>query len=165
MPGHNPDGTPVRYGGPPPMADRRLQKELEIAEHARAMMKSGLIYGMVCGAFLMPLVYFGASRFVISTLPEFVTRGAGMIYFIMILAMGGAIYGGLIGLWVGKTCGGKGAGMQAGAALGAFAGLLLGLLGGGSVYEIFMMMIMYAVVSGGLGLLIGRLVDSSIGWD
>ena len=157
-----PAGPPVA-GGPPSFDDREAHKETEIAEQRKLMMKSGLIYGSICGAVLIVLAYFAGQMFMFS-IPAVFVGGYGLYILIVILAGIGAVYGGLIGLWVGTTCGGEGAGMQAGAAMGALTGIVLGVITM-SIAVVIVTTVVCALASGVAGMIIGRLVDASIGWD
>ncbi|MGC8863773.1 MAG: hypothetical protein ACP5R5_13505, partial [Armatimonadota bacterium] len=135
---------------------RQIEDQQKIVEQQRLMMKSGLAYGAACGpvvALFMCVVgtYFGFA-------PVTVWSLLGVI----IVILGGALYGGAIGLWVGLTCGGENAGLLAGAVLGAAAGLVPGLVSGAGVLSL-VHMVCFALASGAAGYFLGQIVDSSIG--
>ena len=156
-----------KHHGPPTAADyhaQQAQKQLEIEQQHKAMMKSGLIYGMICGAVFMVLIYFASQMFMFSV-PLMFTKAGGMVLLVVVLLAIGALYGGLIGLWVGHRCGGDSAGMQAGAAMGAVLGVLLGLLARSGVAAVLVLLVVGVLAGGVMGMIIGRLVEMSIGWD
>ncbi len=155
-----PYGQTAPPSGPPDFLAMQIQKDMEIAEQHRKLMKAGLIYGIICGAIFITLASFASS----ALMGLMLVAKYGILNFILIVAGIGAVYGGMIGFWVGNTCGGEGAGMQAGAVLGAVFGLTTGLIGRAGVFSIIFM-VFYGVISGILGMFIGRMVDSSIGWD
>lgn len=152
---------------PPPTQEeyyaKQLAKEQAVVEQHHMLMKSGLIYGMICGAIFIVLLSFASQLFQMGLgIPGWATRGAGFLFYIMIIALVGAGYGALVGLWIGYTCGGEGAGFQAGAVIGAFMGLLLGLLMQNGIASVIISMLLMGISSGCVGLLIGRMVDASI---
>lgn len=171
IPGMSPAGTspygppPAARHGPPDLAARQREKEEKVAEQQRLMMKSGLIYGIVCGAIILPSVYFGAGRFFAFPMPEFAVKGSGLFIWLGLLVVIGAAVGSVIGLWVGYTCGGESAGIQAGAVLGVLFGLILGLIGRSSGAQMIFMVITFGGFGCFNGYMIGMLVDRSIGWD
>ena len=114
--------------------------------------------------FVMPLAVFASNLFM-PAVPAFATEGAGLFLYGFILLGIGAVAGGLIGLWVGNTCGGEGAGIQAGAAMGAVVGLIVGLFARDGAAIVLVNLVLYTVYGAGLGWIIGRMVDASIGWD
>lgn len=158
-----PQGGPVRYGGPPPATDQRLQKQLEVQEQQAKMIRSGLIYGIICGALFKLLINVVLGMWL---LPGAVMVGAGSgVLLMMVLGIvEGAVAGGLIGLWVGYTCGGESAGFQAGAVIGGVYSLLMGLISGQGGFAIISMLV-GGLFMGIFGYIIGRMVDASIGWD
>ena len=163
--GPPPPGMPGQYSKSPTQADlaaefqaREAKKALDAQQNHRKMIESGLIYGIICGAIFVTLSYLAVTFLTVMVPPH-------MFLAILIVALVGGVYGGLIGLWVGYTCGGEGAGMQAGAAMGAFMGLILGLITRCGVAPILVMMVIFGVISGLMGMFVGRMVDASIGWD
>lgn len=153
-----------QFGPPPTMEDvlaRQMQKEQAVADSHHLMMKSGVIYGAICGAIFFVLANFAMKMLSPFGVPLWATTGAGLLLYTFIVALFGAAYGSLIGLWVGYTCGGESAGMQAGAAMGAVLGLLLGLLSR-SILIIIIFAALFAIISGVAGMLIGRMVEASL---
>jgi hypothetical protein len=137
---------------------------MEVALQAQKMRRAGLIYGIVCGAIIFPLAVFACSMFVLA-IPAFASRGYGLFLYALILMAIGALAGAAIGFWVGHTCGGEGAGIRCGAVMGAFAGLVVGLIQFEGAAVVVVDMAIYALFGAGLGWIIGRMVDASIGWD
>lgn len=151
--------TPASQG-PPDYRVMQIEKEQKIAEAHRTLIKSGLIYGIICGAvFIIALSFAGG---MLSLMPAMLIARFGILNYLLIIGGGGAVFGGLIGLWVGMTNGGESEGMQAGAALGAVAGLAIGLIGGVGVAALIYMIVV-AIPSGIVGMFIGRMVEASIG--
>ena len=161
--GNMPGGqfTPPPHGPPDHAAEhaaRMAKKEQATIEQHHKLMKSGLIYGIVCGAIFVLLSYLAVSMLTFS-LP------GNMFLALFIVIIIGGIYGGIIGFWIGYTSGGEEAGMRAGAVMGALLGLVLGLISGGGVAVIIIAMLANGFISGLGGMFIGRMVDASIGWD
>ena len=140
--------------GPNPF-EYQMKQQQAIIEARNAMIKSGMIYGAICGPLM---VYFSV---MVLTWRGFFPIGVwSSALGIIGIGVAGLIYGGLVGFWVGNTCGGEGAGMQAGAALGAAIGIVMGLFTGtavGCIIEMFA----FAIGGGLSGMLIGRMVDAS----
>lgn len=150
---------------PPPTAEdllaREMQKEQAVADQHHAMMKSGLIYGAICGAIFFVLANFASKVLAPTAIPLWAATGGGLFLYTLIVALVGAGYGALVGLWIGYTCGGESAGMQAGAVMGAVLGVLLGILSR-QILMVIILMVGMALISGVVGMLIGRMVDMSI---
>jgi len=142
--------------GPPPWLARQIEEQRKIAEQQRLMMKSGLIYGAVCG----PLV--ALFMCVVGTYFGFAPVAVWSFLGVVIVIAGGAVYGGIIGFWVGLTCGGEDAGLLAGAVLGGAAGLVIGLVTGAGVLSL-VYAVCFALASGAAGYFLGQMVDASIG--
>lgn len=155
---------PPKPTGPPDPLLLQIEKQKKLMEHQKALLKSGLAYGVVCGALVVPAVYFGLGRFTGAAFPKFAAEGYGLFILAFILLIVGALYGAGVGYWVAKTCEGEGAGMKAGAVIGVVFGLIIGLLTG-NLFLILMNIVSMGVAGGLSGMLIGRLVDGSIGWD
>lgn len=145
--------APAPPNGPPDWAEIQAERDRKVVEQQKLMMKAGLTYGVICGAVVVTLGYLAVSMYLLH-MPRILT--------LLLVIIGGAVYGGLVGLWIGTTCGGDSAGMQAGAVLGAIAGLVVALIYGAGAASVFAM-IMAGLVSGVVGWIIGRMVDSSIG--
>jgi hypothetical protein len=136
------------------MIARQMAKEQAVADQHHAMMKSGIIYGAICGAIFFMVLSFAGSL-LISAL-----GGRGLVY-MLIQGLIGAAYGSVVGLWIGYTCGGDSAGFQAGAVLGLLYGFVCGLLLG-SIGFIIVLGVIYGLLSGIVGWFIGRMVEMSI---
>lgn len=160
--GNMPGGQFTPPQGPPDHAAehaaRMAKKEQATIEQHHKLMKSGLIYGIVCGAIFVLLSYLAVSMLTFS-LP------GNMFLALFIVIIIGGIYGGIIGFWIGYTSGGEEAGMRAGAVMGALLGLVLGLISGGGLAVTILLVLMLGFISGLGGMFIGRMVDASIGWD
>ena len=156
--GPPPPSQTQSFAGPPPaeanLLARQMAKEQAIADQHHALMRSGLIYGAICGAIFFILLNL------LGGLVIAMMGGKGWLW-LVIQGFIGAIYGSLVGLWIGYTCGGEGAGFQAGAVIGLVYGVAIGLLMGSLGFMIGLGLL-YGLLSGVVGLIIGRLVDMSI---
>ena len=160
-------GPPV--GGPPPGGvpyDEEIQRSIRkaidekgVKELQKRMIKSGIIYGAICGAIMMPLMKFASMMF-FGSMPNFIAHGYGIFLYILILMVVGAIYGSLIGAWVGYS-GQEEAGRNAGLMLGAVAGLAQSAMTGNIIVIIFCMVV-FAIFSAIAGSIIGKMVENSI---
>lgn len=161
-----PIGDPFaqQYSPAPTQADflaKQMRQAQEIADQHHRLMKNGIIYGAICGSVFIVCLVLIMNMLTMGGLPEFATRGWGLLIYVAIVALAGAIYGCLVGLWIGYTCGGDGAGTQAGAAIGVVMGILFGLPTG-SMGTMMVCAIVFGVCSAGVGMIIGRMVDVSI---
>lgn len=145
--------------GPPDFHAEMARRQFEVEEQHRIMMKSGLIYGIICGAGFFFLLHLVGLMF--SILAIALGAGGGPIMYMIIGTVKGAIFGGLVGFWVGYTCGGGTAGFTAGAVIGGVFQLVAGLLYGLGSAAILWALV-GAFVCGILGCIVGELVDNSI---
>ncbi|MCE5315363.1 MAG: tetratricopeptide repeat protein [Armatimonadota bacterium] len=144
---------------PPDLTQEKIRKELEWQERRRDMIKAGAIYGAIAGAFFLVASFFLVGIF--SVVPAILMSKVGTVVFLTVTGIIGAIYGAIIGLWIGYTCGGEDAGLRAGAVIGAVAGLLSGLITGMGAASIIPMAV-DTIVSGALGFMIGKIVETSV---
>ncbi len=149
--------------GPNAFEDRRRREDMEVELQRQKMIRSGLIYGVICGAGFFLFIYAVMALFA-APMAMMVGGGTSLLLGIFVGTAVGAVFGGLVGLWIGHTCGGDMAGLQAGAVIGAVFGLGTGIIGGAGGAAI-VSMFMCALLGGVLGWFIGRMVDASIGWD
>lgn len=155
----HPTGQAPAPGGPPNFWEMQAQKDREIEEQHHRLMKAGLIYGVICGSIFILMASFALGA--VSLVPAGLISSMGLLYYVLVMAGAGAVYGGLVGFWVGTTCGGDTAGMHAGALIGAVLGLVMGWVGGAGIGVLIYMAVL-AVISGIVGMVIGRLVEMSI---
>lgn len=161
-PAYNP-AQPASQSGPPDWYAIQAEKQRKIQEQRREMIRSGLTYGVLCGAGFSLFLYL---VFALLMAPAAVMMGlkpGGIVIFVLIGSMRGGIMGGLIGLWIGYTCGGDTAGLTAGAVIGAVSGLISGLIAGGNGIIIVMSMFSSIICAGIFGYIVGKMVDASIG--
>ncbi|MCE5199489.1 MAG: tetratricopeptide repeat protein [Armatimonadota bacterium] len=155
---------------PPDLNAEKAQKEFEWQERRKGMIKSGLIYGILCGAGFLLLIRLACVLFFAAPMAMMLGGGKGLLISMLSALFEGGFIGGLVGLWVGLTCGGDSEGFKAGAAIGAVFGLITGLvtvsqLGAGMLGGIVIAyMLCYAFVIGIFGFFIGKMVEASIGW-
>jgi tetratricopeptide (TPR) repeat protein len=142
--------------GPPSFIARQIEEQKKVREAHRALIRSGAIYGTICGAglFLVLNVLFAYVFSVISI--KF-----AVIYLLTQLGIG-AVYGLLIGLWIGYTAGNEMSGVVAGAALGFVYGVGSSLVSGGSIGIAIGVGIFCGVLGMPGGLVIGWMVTNSV---
>lgn len=147
---------------PPDLSREAYEREQRFAEQRKAYIKSGVIYGAICGAgFLFALQL--ALTFLFGTLAMTYGASAGpLIVGLIISFVKGGIMGGIIGLWIGYTCGGDMQGLLAGALMGAVYALVTGLVAGFGAFVILPMLWM-AFLGAMFGYIVGKMVESSIG--
>lgn len=160
--GATPDFSSVftNPSAPPDIARENAEREARFAEQRSQYMKSALIYGIICGVILMLLRSSVGVYFAIVTAKS----GAHVATLIAQALLEGIILGGIVGWWIGYTCGDDTQGLIAGATTGAVFGLLTGLIQGAGTLAIFSALA-GAFWCGIYGYILGRLVESSIGWN
>lgn len=153
MPGSHP------VGGPPPGAymARQIAEQKKVEDAHKELVRSGIVYGAVCGAFIFVLIAL-IDAYLVS-----IFSGKIAFLYLLIRAGVGAVFGGLVGFWIGYTAGDEMAGVQAGAVLAFALGVVLALIEGGGFGLSIIVGVIYALFGAVGGWIIGKLVTSSIG--
>ena len=144
-------------GGPPDPLVRQIEDLKKMKEAQRTLMRSGVIYRAIGGAFT-----FIALRIVLSVI---LITLVGTFSFLALLesAITGVIFGSLVGLWIGYTNGEDTAGLLAGFVLAFVFYFFIGLLHGRGLLVSIVLGVIFGIVGGIAGFLIGKIVESSIG--
>ena len=145
-----------RPSGPPDPLVRQIEDLRKVRDAHHALIRSGVIYGAIAGAFT-----FVAMRIVLSIL--FLALAGSFSFTALISsAITGVIFGSLVGLWIGYTNGEDTAGLLAGFVLTFVFYFFVGLLHGWGLASIVLGVVL-GVIGAIAGFLIGKIVDSSIG--
>ncbi len=143
--------------GPPDPLVRQIEDLRKVKEAQRTLMRSGVIYGAIGGAFT-----FIACRIILSA---FIMALLGSFSFLALVgsAITGVIFGSLVGLWIGYTNGEDIAGLLAGFVLAFVFYFFFGLFHGGGLLVSIVLGVILGLVGAAAGFLIGKIVESSIG--
>lgn len=140
---------------------RDIERARHIQESKREMIRSGLIYGVLCGAGFLFLVQLMFSVFALPGAMMF-DGGSSLIIGLLLSIVKGAAVGAVVGLYIGYTCGGDREGFLAGAIAGFIYGLVTALIKGAGG-EALIAAIISAGFTGLFGYFVGRMVEASIG--
>ena len=157
---------PPQVNAPTPMdlAERRAREAQGVADLHKQLTKKGLVYGAICGSVFILLLTFFSRLFLGGFVGAIPFNATGFLLYILGILLVGAVYGAAVGWWVGYSES-DGAGWRAGAVIGAFYGVIAGIMAGGGLFVLLLHLGIYTILSGIAGSIIGRLVESSIGWN
>ena len=151
--------APPPYGGPvgpPPFLARQIEEQRKIREAHRTLIRSGVIYGAICGAGVLLLL-----NVLFAYVFSMISIKFAVVYLLTQVGIG-AVYGLLIGLWIGCTAGNEISGLLAGAALGFIYGFASALIESGAIGVAVGVGIFCAILGAVGGLIIGWLVTNSV---
>lgn len=154
----------VPAGGPPSYIARQIEEQRKIQEAHRTLIVNGIVYGAICGMFIFILMGVAGMFMPMAAFMP----GIGLVAMIVNGGLG-TIFGALVGFWMGYTAGDEMQAALAGAVLRAVFSVIGGLLtkdAAGDPYtggQLFGLFLMGGIAGAAGGLIIGKMVDCSIG--